>query len=51
MLHYTPRQVSGWLAFGAIAHRRDLAEQLAIGAMAARGEKKALDKQLKDLDK
>lgn len=47
----TPREIDGALHFAEIDARHERAETLAGGTMAARGEPKAVKKQLKELTK
>lgn len=46
---YTPRQIAGFLHFAGKRRKRETAEALSIGAMAARGDPKELKKQIKEL--
>lgn len=47
---YTPRQMAAFLFFANRRRKRELREQLAIQALAARGEPKAVEKALKAKD-
>ena len=47
----TPREIAGSLYFTERRRRRDAAEQLALGALAARGEPRALKRQIEQLKK
>lgn len=47
----TPRELVGWMYFSSRVKKRRQAEDLAIGAMAARGDPKAVKKQIEDADK
>jgi hypothetical protein len=47
----TPREIAGALYFAERRRRREAAEQLALGALAARGEPRALKKQIEDLQR
>jgi hypothetical protein len=47
----TPREIAGSLYFAERRRRRDAAEQLALGALAARGEPRALKRQIEQLKK
>lgn len=48
---YTPRQISGFVGFAARRLKREAAQALSLQSMAARGDPKALRKQIKDLEK
>lgn len=48
---YTPREIAGWLFFAGKRKAREAGEQLSLGAAAARGEPRALKKQIKELTK
>lgn len=45
---YTPRQLQGYLDLANRRHKRDGAKQLSIGAAAARGDPRKVNKQIKD---
>ena len=45
----TPRQIAGSIYFAERRRRREAAERLALDAIAARGEPRALKKQIEDL--
>ena len=45
----TPREIAASLYFAERRRRREAAEQLALGALAARGETHAVKKQIQDL--
>jgi hypothetical protein len=45
----TPRQIAGTLYFVTRRRKHDLAEKLAIEALASRGDPKVVKKQLQDL--
>jgi predicted ArsR family transcriptional regulator len=45
----TPRQIAAALKLASRRHRRELAEQLNIQTMAARGEPKAVEEQFAEL--
>jgi hypothetical protein len=47
----SPRMIVGWLYFARRVEKRRLAQQLSIGAMAARGDPKDLKKQIRELEK
>ena len=47
---YTPRQAMAWASLGLSRKRSELAEQLQIGALAARGEPQVLKAALKELE-
>jgi hypothetical protein len=47
---FTPRQIVGTLHFAERRRRRESREALSLHAMAARGDPKAVKKQLKELD-
>ena len=47
----TPREIAGSLYFAERRRRRDAAEQLSLGAIAARGEPRALKRQIEQLKK
>ena len=47
----TPREIAGSLYFAERRRRREAAEQLALGALAARGEPQALKRQIEQLKK
>lgn len=51
MWGYTPREIAGWLFFAGKRKAREAGEQLSLGAAAARGEPRALKKQIKELTK
>lgn len=44
----TPRQVAAWAVLGFTRKRGEMAEQLAISAMAARDKPDSLNRQLKE---
>jgi hypothetical protein len=48
---YTPRQAMAWASLGLARKRSELAEQLHIGALAARGEPQALKETLRELER
>jgi hypothetical protein len=45
----TPREIAASLCFAERRRKREAAEQLALTALAARGEARALKKQIEDL--
>ena len=45
----TPREIAGSIYFAERRRKREAAEQLALGALAARGEPRVLKKQIEDL--
>ena len=47
---YTPKQAMAWATLGLARKRSELAEQLQIGALAARGEPQALKETLRELE-
>ncbi len=47
----TPREIAASLYFADRRRKRDAAEQLALSALAARGEPRALAKQIEDLQR
>ena len=47
----TPRQLAGNAYYAARRKRAEAAEDMAIGAMAARADKRDLEKQMRDLQK
>jgi hypothetical protein len=47
----TPREIAGSLYFAERRRKRLAAEQLALGALAARGDPRALKKQIEDLQR
>ena len=49
MLAYTPRQLAAFLTIAMARRRRELAEQINIQALAARGDDKAIKATLKEL--
>ena len=51
MLGYTPRQIAALVDLAAQRLRRESAEQLAINAMAAQGESRAINKRIKNLSR
>lgn len=48
---YTPRQISGFLFYARAREKREAAQALGIGAMAARGEPREVKKTLKEWSK
>jgi hypothetical protein len=48
---YTPRELVGWVALIADEQRRAAAENLSLGAMAARGDPKRLEALVKELSR
>ena len=46
---YTPKQLSAFLTIAGHRRRRELAEQLHVGTLAAQGDSKAVKETLKDL--
>lgn len=46
----TPRQVAAYLEFSAQIDREERADALIIGAIAAQGDQKAIEKTLKELN-
>lgn len=49
VMHYTPRQMAGWLHYGELDRRQEMADQLVIGMNAARGDPKDVSRQIEDL--
>ncbi|WP_217579113.1 hypothetical protein, partial [Mesorhizobium sp. GbtcB19] len=49
VMHYPPRQMAGWLLFGELDRRHEMAEQLVIGMNAARGDLRDVSEQSEDL--
>ncbi|WP_217577321.1 hypothetical protein [Mesorhizobium sp. GbtcB19] len=49
IMHYTPRQMAGWLHYGELDRRHEMADQLVIGMNAARGDLRDVSKQIEDL--
>lgn len=47
----TPRELVGWLYFSNRVKKRRRAEELSVNAMAARGDIKAVKKQIEDAGK
>lgn len=47
----TPREIAASLYFAERRRKREAAEQLALAALAARGEPRALRQQIKDLQR
>jgi hypothetical protein len=47
----TPREIAGALYFARLRRQREAAEQLALGALAARGEARELKRQLDQLQR
>ena len=47
----TPREIAASLYFAERRRKREAAEQLALSALAARGEPRALKKQIEDLQR
>lgn len=47
----TPREIAASLFFAERRRKREAAEQLALNALAARGEPRALKKQIEDLQR
>jgi hypothetical protein len=47
----TPREISASLYFAERRRKREAAEQLALGALAARGEPRVVKKQIEDLQR
>lgn len=45
----TPKRVAAYIALAVSAERREAGQQLSIGAMAARGDPRAVRKQIRDL--
>lgn len=45
----SPKQIAGYLALAALRRKGEMAERLAIGALAAQGERKAINDKLKEL--
>jgi hypothetical protein len=45
----TPRQMAAWFEFGEQLDRFERADRLAIAAMGAQGERKAIEKTIKEL--
>lgn len=50
-MDYTLREIAGWTHFVNRIKKQEMAEQLSIGASAARGNPRDLKKQIKDLEK
>jgi len=50
VLDYTPRQTAAFLAIATHRLRRQMREQLQLGALAAQGDDKAIKATLKELD-
>jgi hypothetical protein len=48
-MDYSPKQLAAFLTIAAARRRRELAEQLNIQALAARGDDKAMKQTLKEL--
>ena len=48
---YTPREIDGFMHFAGIRQKQEAARDLSIGAMASRGEQKAVNKRLKEWTK
>lgn len=51
MFKYTPRTIDAYLRLGNKRRKRELSEDLSIGAMASRGEPKKLKDLQKQLEK
>jgi hypothetical protein len=49
VMGYTPRQIAGWLHYGELDRRQEMADQLVIGMNAARGDPKDVTRQIEDL--
>jgi hypothetical protein len=49
VMNYTPRQLAAFLTIATARRRRELAEQINIQALAARGDEKAMKATLKEL--
>jgi hypothetical protein len=49
-MDYTPRQLQAFLVIAQHRRQEDLSQQLVVGTLAARGEEKAIRKQLKEWD-
>jgi hypothetical protein len=47
----TPREIAASLYFAERRRKREAAEQLALGALAARGEPRVLKRQIEDLQR
>lgn len=48
-MNLTPRQIAAWLEFSAKLDRMERADDLAVGAIAAQGDRKAVEKAIKEL--
>lgn len=48
---YTPRQIGGFLFLAGLRRKREAAAQLSIATAAARGEPRAVKKQIQDWTK
>jgi len=48
---YTPREIAGWTFYAARRQQRRSVEQTVIGFNAARGDPKAIKKQVKELER